>query len=99
MPQNHSLHKHGRNCNGVQPRGDEQVSGQYWRTRKFSGDLTLILDEQHTMSFQVHDVLGVEEADISALPGKLKALLFVLPKDEFYEEALNDKASDSNVII
>merc|ERR1719309_1725298 len=45
---------------------------------------------------EVHDVLGVEEADVSALPGKLKALLFVLPKDEFYEEALNDKASDSN---
>ena len=44
---------------------------------------------------KIHDVLGTEEQDVADLPGNLKALLLLLPKDDFYKEALADKGSDS----
>ena len=46
---------------------------------------------------KIHDVLGTEEQDVADLPGNLKALLLLLPKDDFYKEALAEKGSDSEV--
>ena len=44
---------------------------------------------------KIHDVLGTEEEDVADLPGNLKALLLLLPKDDFYKEALAEKGLDS----
>ena len=44
---------------------------------------------------EIHDVLETEEEDVAELPGNLKALLLLLPKDDFYKEALAEKGSDS----
>ena len=42
-------------------------------------------------------MLGTEDQDVGDLPGNLKALLLLLPKDDFYKEALAEKGSDSEV--
>jgi len=47
--------------------------------------------------YKIHDVLGTEEENIAELPGNLKALLLVLPKDDFYKEALAEKDSTEAV--
>jgi len=46
-------------------------------------------------TFKIHDVLGTEETDVADLPGQLKALLLLMPKDDFYKAALAEKGSDS----
>jgi len=46
-------------------------------------------------TYKIHDVLGVEEENVADLPGNLKALLLVLPKDDFYKEARAEKGSGS----
>ena len=43
-------------------------------------------------------MLGTEEENIAELPGNLRALLLVLPKDDFYKEALAEKDSSTEVI-
>ena len=46
---------------------------------------------------QIHDVLGTDAEDVADLEGTLKALLLVLPKDDFYKEALAEKGTGSDV--
>ena len=46
---------------------------------------------------QIHDVLGTEEEDLQELPGKLRSVLLLLPKDEMYREKLQEKNSDVGV--
>eukprot|EP00092_Neocalanus_flemingeri_P089019 GFUD01112578.1.p1 GENE.GFUD01112578.1~~GFUD01112578.1.p1 ORF type:complete len:168 (+),score=48.98 GFUD01112578.1:121-624(+) len=48
-------------------------------------------------TFKIHDVLGTDEQEVANLPGNLKALLLVLPKDNFYKEALAEKVSNSEL--
>merc|ERR1712168_1623867 len=48
--------------------------------------------------YKVHDVLGTEEENIAELPGNLRALLLVLPKDDFYKEALAEKDSITEAV-
>jgi len=45
--------------------------------------------------YKIHDVLGTEEKDVGDLPGTLKAILLLLPKDDFYKEALAQKGSET----
>ena len=46
---------------------------------------------------QIHDVLGTEEEDLQEVPGQLRSILLVLPKDEMYREKLQEKNSDVGV--
>ena len=42
-------------------------------------------------------MLGTEEADLQEVPGKLRSILLLLPKDEIYREKLQEKNSDVGV--
>ena len=42
-------------------------------------------------------MLGTEEEDLQELPGKLRSVLLLLPKDEMYREKLQEKNSDVGV--
>ena len=42
-------------------------------------------------------MLGTEEEDLQELPGKLRSVLLLLPKDEMYRERLQEKNSDVGV--
>merc|ERR550539_459106 len=44
--------------------------------------------------YQIHDVLGTEEEDLQEVPGQLRSILLLLPKDEMYREKLQEKNSD-----
>ena len=39
---------------------------------------------------KVHDVLGTEQEDLKDIPGKLRSILLLLPKDEVYQEKLQE---------
>jgi len=42
-------------------------------------------------SYQVHDVLGTDVSDLKELPGTIRSILLLLPKDEKYQEILEEK--------
>ena len=46
---------------------------------------------------QVHDVLGTEVGDLESIPGQIRAIILLLPKDEIYKEFLEQKNSDVGV--
>jgi hypothetical protein len=86
--------ENGSKCNRIQPRCDEQTSCSYRGSRNIQGNLSFNVPFEIIL-FKIHDVLGTEEQDVADLPGNLKALLLLLPKDDFYKEALAEKGSDS----
>merc|ERR1711915_293986 len=45
--------------------------------------------------YKIVDILGTDAGDVAGIPGELKALLLVLPKDKFYEDSLAEKAANS----
>ena len=42
-------------------------------------------------------MLGTEQEDLKDIPGKLRSILLLLPKDEVYQEKLQEKNSDVGV--
>ena len=42
-------------------------------------------------------MLGTEEEDLKEIPGKLRSILLLLPKDEVYQEKLQEKNTDVGV--
>ena len=49
--------------------------------------------------FKIVDILGTDAEDVVGIPGELKALLLVLPKDKFYEDSLAEKAATSEAEV
>ena len=46
---------------------------------------------------QVHDVLGTDVSDLKELPGTIRSILLLLPKDEKYQEILEEKKAAAGV--
>ena len=46
---------------------------------------------------KVHDVLGTDVSDLESVPGSIKAIILLLPKDEKYNQRLEEKNSDVGV--
>ena len=44
-----------------------------------------------------HDVLGTDVSDLKSVPGSIKAIILLLPKDEKYKERLEEKNSNVGV--
>ena len=42
-------------------------------------------------------MLGTELEDLKEIPGKLRSILLLLPKDEVYQEKLQEKNTDVGV--
>ena len=102
---NHSHHtqlfnssQDGSKCTGVKPRGYEQTTISCRSAREVQGIRLSVIFFLTCSQPKVHDVLGTEEENIAELPGNLRALLLVLPKDDFYKEALAEKDSSTEVI-
>ena len=48
---------------------------------------------------QVHDVFGTDVSDLEAVPGSIKAIILLLPKDEKYNQRLEEKNADVGVSL
>ena len=46
---------------------------------------------------QVEDVLGTEEAALASLPGQLRAVVVVVPRDEAYTTHLEQREAEAGV--
>ena len=46
---------------------------------------------------QVEDVLGTEEAALASLPGQLRAVVVVVPRDEAYTRHLEQREAEAGV--
>ena len=46
---------------------------------------------------KVHDVLGTDVSDLEAVPGSIKAIILLLPKDDKYNQRLEEKNADVGV--